>query len=209
MRQDVYRAAICPRTLRAYGLCELHSHPHHEGCLQWLEDAGIVKRCYNTRTTELPLAGQALTDCFKVYVADIGLLMGMLDCGTQADILQGNLLAYKGAIFENLVADFLCKAGQPLYYFRKESGLELDFLLRYQGACVILEVKAKGGKAKSMRTVLKNKHVYHVHSGVKLGQYNVGRNGEALTLPLYMGFLLEDKIDEVIIPDVDLSAWQA
>ena len=136
-------------------------------------------------------------------------LMGMLDYGTQADILQGNLLAYKGAIFENLVADFLCKAGQPLYYFRKESGLELDFLLRYQGACVILEVKAKGGKAKSMRTVLKNKHVYHVHSGVKLGQYNVGRNGEALTLPLYMGFLLEDKIDEVIIPDVDLSAWQA
>lgn len=182
---------------------------HYAGCLQWLEDAGIVKRCYNTRTTELPLAGQAMTDCFKVYVADIGLLMGMLDNGTQADILQGNLLAYKGAIFENLVADFLSKTGQPLYYFRKDSGLELDFLVRYRGACLVVEVKARGGKAKSMRTVLKNKDVYHVSSGLKLGQYNVGRDGEVLTLPLYMGFLIEDEMDHAIIPDLDLSAWQA
>lgn len=38
--------------------------------------------------------------------------MAMLDYGTQADILKGNLLGYKGAIFENLMADFLCKSGQ-------------------------------------------------------------------------------------------------
>ena len=39
------------------------------------------------------------------------------DVFTQADILKGNLLGYKGAIFENLMADFLCKSGQKLYYF--------------------------------------------------------------------------------------------
>ena len=176
------------------------------GSIQWLEDAGIVCRCYNTQITELPLEGNAIKDSFKVYTTDIGILMAMLDYGTQADILKGNLLGYKGAIFENLMADFLCKSGQKLYYFHKDSGLELDFLVRYRGECVILEVKAKTGKAKSMATVLKNKKIYHVNNAIKLGQYNVGREGEVLTIPLYMGFLVEDKIADAIIPDVDLSS---
>lgn len=175
------------------------------GSIQWLEDAGIIQRCYNTSIPQLPLSGNSMKDSFKVYTSDIGILMSMLDYGTQADILKGNLLGYKGAIFENLMADFLCKSGQKLYYFHKESGLELDFLVRFKGECFILEVKAKTGKAKSMSTVLKNKDVYHVNNAIKLGQYNVGRKGEILTIPLYMGFLIKDKLADVTIPDVDLS----
>ena len=177
----------------------------YAGSIQWLEDAGIVRRCYNTRITELPLDGNAVEDCFKVYVTDIGILVAMLDYGTQADILKGNLLGYKGAVFENLMADFLCKSGQKLYYFHKDSGLELDFLVRLNGECVVLEVKARTGKSKSMATVLRNKDVYHVNSAIKLGQYNVGRDGEVLTIPLYMGFLVKDKLTDVIIPEIDLS----
>lgn len=176
------------------------------GSIQWLEHAGIVRRCYNTQVTELPLEGNSIKECFKVYTTDIGILMAMLDYGTQVDVLKGNLLGYKGAIFESLMADFLCKSGQKLYYFHKDSGLELDFLVRCKGECVILEVKAHTGKAKSMMTVLKNKNVYHVKSAIKLGNYNVGREGELLTLPLYMGFLLEDRIEDCIIPDIDLSS---
>ena len=176
------------------------------GSIQWLEDAGIVRRCYNTRITELPLEGNAVKDCFKVYATDIGILMAMLDYGTQADILKGNLLAYKGAIFENLIADFLCKSGQKLYYFHKDSGLELDFLVRFKGECVVLEVKAKSGKVKSLRTILKNKHVYHVNHGIKLGQYNVGRENDILTMPLYMGFLIQETLTDIVIPDIDFNA---
>ena len=175
------------------------------GSIQWLEDAGLVQRCYNTQITELPLEGNSINDCFKLYTTDIGLLVAMLDYGTQADILKGNLLGYKGAIFENLMADFLCKSGQKLFYFQKDSGLELDFLVRYKNECVALEVKAKSGKAKSLRTVLKNKHVYHIYHGIKLGKYNVGREEEVLTIPLYMGFLIKERLADVIVPDIDLS----
>ena len=42
-------------------------------------------------------------------------------------------------------------------------------------------------------------------NAIKLGQYNVGRDGEVLTVPLYMGFLVKDKLADVIIPDIDLS----
>lgn len=177
----------------------------YKGSLQWMEDAGIIKRCYNTSVTELPLDGNAIEECFKVYVTDIGILMSMLDFGAQADILKGNLLGYKGAIFENLMADFLCKNGRNLYYFHRDSGLEIDFLIRHNGKCAPLEVKANTGKSKSMNTVLKNRDVYHLSEGLKFGNYNVGRSGNVLTLPLYMGFLLRDSPSEEIIADIDID----
>ena len=121
----------------------------YEGSLQWIEDAGIITRCYKLSITELPLDGNAEKDTFKVYMKDCGLFVIMLEDGTQYDILQGNLYGYKGAVFENLVADILAKIGRKLYYFRKDSGLE-----------------------------------------VNLGDYNVGRSEQILTLPLYMAFFL-------------------
>ena len=57
--------------------------------IQWLEDAGLVKRCYNTQITELPLEGNSIKECFKLYTTDIGLLVAMLDYGTQAVISWG------------------------------------------------------------------------------------------------------------------------
>lgn len=160
------------------------------GSLQWIEDAGIIAKCNNLFTTELPLEGNADKDVFKVYMVDTGLFVSMLEDGTQFDILSGNLLGYKGAIFENLVADFFTKMGRKLYYFRKDSGLEIDFFIRYNGKSTPVEVKATKGNAKSLKTVLKNKEVYHVDSAIKLGDYNVGEENNILTLPLYMGFLL-------------------
>lgn len=162
------------------------------GSLQWIEDAGIIRRCYNTETTELPLDGNRIMSEFKVYMADIGLLISMLEEGTQASILAGDLFGYKGAVFENFVADILGKMGRKLYYYHKDGGVELDFLMRYKGKCVPIECKATTGNSKSMRTVLGNTDKYHVSCGIKLGDYNVGRKESLLTLPMYMAFLLTE-----------------
>lgn len=162
------------------------------GSLQWIEDAGIITRCYNLFATELPLEGNANKDIFKVYMVDTGLFISMLEDGTQFDVLSGNLLGYKGAIFENLMADFFTKMGRKLYYFHKDSGLEIDFFIRYKGKCTPIEVKATQGNTKSLKTVLKNTEVYHLDSAIKLGDYNIGEENNILTLPLYMGFLLND-----------------
>lgn len=162
------------------------------GSLQWIEDAGIISRCYNLSITELPLAGNADQDVFKVYMRDMGLFVAMLEDGTQFDILQGNLLGYKGAIFEGLIADIFTKMGRKLYYFHKESSLEVDFVIRYKGACTLVEVKAVTGNTKSTKTILKHPEKYHVYHAIKLGDYNIGRSEQILTLPLYMAFLLRD-----------------
>ena len=160
------------------------------GSLQWIEDAGIIRRCYNLTLPELPLDGNAIQDIFKVYMVDSGLLIAMLEDGTQFDVLQGNLYGYKGAIIENLTADILAKMGRKLYYFHKDSGLEIDFVMRYAGQSTLLEVKATTGNTKSAKTVLNHPEKYHVGGAIKLGDYNVGRAGQILTLPFYMAFLL-------------------
>lgn len=162
------------------------------GSLQWIEDAGIIARCYNLSITELPLDGNAEEDVFKVYMRDCGLFVSMLEDGTQYDILQGNLFGYKGAIFENLIADIFTKMGRKIYYFHKDSGLEVDFVIRYKGECTLVEVKATTGNVKSTKTILRHPEKYHVKSAIKLGEYNIGRMDQILTLPLYMAFLIRD-----------------
>lgn len=166
----------------------------YDGSLQWIEDAGIIRRCYNTDVTELPLDGNKIKSDFKVYMADIGLLISMFEDGTQSSILEGNLLGYKGAIFENLAADIFGKMGRKLYYYHKDSGVELDFLIRYKNECVPVECKAKTGNAKSLKTVLAHPEKYHVYNAIKIGDYNVGRNDNTLTIPWYMAFLINDNI---------------
>ncbi len=163
----------------------------YQGCLQWIEDAGIIRRCYNLSATELPLDGNAIHEQFKVYMADTGLFISMLEQGTAADIIKGNLLGYKGAVFENLIADIFGKMGRKLYYFRKDTGLEIDFVTRYKGECTLVEVKANNGNTKSTKTVLAHPEKYHVSHAIKFGDVNIGCTENMLVLPSYMAFLLD------------------
>lgn len=163
----------------------------YQGCLQWIEDAGIIRRCYNLSSPELPLDGNAIPEQFKVYMADTGLFISMLEQGTSADILQGNLFGYKGAIFENLIADIFGKMNRKLYYFRKDSGLEIDFVTRYHGESTLVEVKSSNGNIKSTKTIMAHPEKYHVSQAIKLGDVNIGVAPNTLILPLYMAFLLE------------------
>ena len=161
------------------------------GSIQWIEDAGIIARCYNLKITELPLDGNADQDIFKIYMVDTGLFVSMLEDGTQYDILQGNLYGYKGAIFENLVADIFSKMNRKLYYYHKDSGLEVDFVIRYNSESTLVEIKATTGNTKSSRTILNHPEKYHVTTCIKMGDYNISYSNGILTLPTYMCFLLD------------------
>ena len=176
------------------------------GSLRWLEDAGVAQRCYNTTITELPLEGNAINSVFKVYTTDIGVLVSLLGTSTRADILQGKLGGFKGAIFENLMAETLHKKQQNLYYFHKDSGLELDFLVRYNDECTPIEVKSTSAQAKSLTTVMKHPEKYHIHHALKFGDYNIGRENGVLTLPTYMQFLLDFEPKEIVLEPIDVEA---
>lgn len=123
---------------------------------------------------------------------EIGLFISMLEDGTQVDVLKGNLYAYKGAIFENLVADIFTKMERKLYYYRKDSRLEIDFVTRYKGECYLIEVKTSTGNSKSAKTILSLPEKYHVDGLIKMGQHNIGKVNNILTIPMYLCFLLTE-----------------
>jgi predicted AAA+ superfamily ATPase len=158
------------------------------GSLMWLLDAGIISFCYNLGTPELPLEGNAKSDAFKVYMRDTGLLMAMLEDGSQEDIIDGNLGIYKGAVYENIIADIFTKSNKKLYYFEKNNKLEVDFFIRRNKTATAVEVKsADNTKSKSLDSVMEH---HGVKSGIKLSAKNVGKAGKIDILPLYMAMFL-------------------
>jgi hypothetical protein len=107
------------------------------------------------------------------------------------------------------MADTLHKKEQNLYYFQKDSGMELDFLVRINGECVPLEVKARTAQAKSVKTVLNHPEKYKVKHVIKFGDFNIGRDGQLLTLPNYMQFLLNLEPEEIVLESIDVDAVNA
>lgn len=101
----------------------------YRGCMEWLGDAGMVNICYCLNFPELPLKGNYDETKYKLYFADSGLLVAMLDEEAQDDLRANkNLGVYKGALYENVVGEALVKSGCDLYYYKREdSTLEEDF----------------------------------------------------------------------------------
>lgn len=159
--------------------------------IQWLKDYGLINFCHNLNTIDRPLEGYKIDNIFKLYFVDSGLFISMLERGTASKILNDNLNIYKGAIYENIIADAFSKNGISLYYFHKESGLEIDFVSVINDLLSIVEVKARTGNSKSAKTVLNDKTRYNADNMIKLGEYNIGVKGNMITLPFYLSFLLQ------------------
>lgn len=160
--------------------------------IQWLVDAGIVSQCFNLSNLEAPLEGNKIDNTFKLYMRDSGLFVAMLEKGSAGDILSGNLSGYKGAIYENIIADAFSKMDRKLYYFHKDSGLEVDFVTKYQNEVTLIEVKATTGNTKSTNNILNNYNEYKVKKCIKLGEYNIGESDSKLTIPYYLVFMLQE-----------------
>lgn len=165
----------------------------YRGCAEWLNDAGIVNICYCLNDLELPLSGNCDTDKFKLYFCDTGLLVSLLDEESQDDLRANkNLGVYKGALYENIVGEALVKSGYKLYYYKREDGtLEEDFFIRSSSNLIPVEVKAKSGKSKSLKSLITSKKYPDIEYGFKLSANNIGYSDKIYTFPYFCAFLLK------------------
>ena len=170
----------------------------YRGCAEWLADAGIVNMCFCLEFPELPLGGNHDPDTFKLYFADTGLLVSMLDPESQDDLRANrNMGVYKGALYENVAAEALVKQGCRLYYYKKKNGaLEEDFFIRTAASLVPVEVKAGDGRVKSLRELISSGHYPDVRFGIKLSHGNVGHEQKIYSYPYFCAFLLKRLLRE-------------
>jgi uncharacterized protein len=171
------------------------------GTVDWLRDAGIINVCYCLEKAELPLKGNYDPTDFKIYYKDTGLLIASLDEEAQADLRQNrNFNSYKGAIYENIVADALVKEGYDLYYYKNEkSTLEMDFFIRDASSLIPVEVKASDNATASLKALIEKDRYPDIKYGIKLCNRNVGFNGKFYTFPYFCTFLLKRYILETKI----------
>ena len=165
----------------------------YAGCVEWLLDAGVISICHGLNAPELPLKGNYDPSRFKLYMADTSMLLAMLDEEDRQDFRQNrNLGIYKGALYENILAEALTKGGYDLYYYRREdSSLEQDFFVRTAQELLPVEVKAGNNTAKSMRTLIASPAYPAIRHGLKFAMANLGQQNEITTLPLFTAFLLK------------------
>ena len=170
------------------------------GVADWLGNAGIVNICYCLEHPELPLKGNFDPDNYRMYYGDTGLLIASLDDEAQADLRQNrNFGVYKGALFENIVAQMLVAQGYGLYFFRNRTAtLEMDFFIRDADSLIPVEVKSANGATKSLNALIDNDAYPDIKHGIKLCDANIGYNGKFITFPYALTFLLKRWIMERI-----------
>ena len=166
----------------------------YSGCIDWLKDAGIIMECNCLQFPELPLKGNVEESKYKLYYMDTGLLISSLDEEAQEDLrVNKNLGVYKGALYENFVAEAFVKQGLGLYYYKKENAsLEEDFFVRTQNALVPVEVKANSNQSKALSALISNKRYQDISFGIKLGDVNVGYANRIYTFPYFCAFKLKE-----------------
>ena len=158
--------------------------------IEYLKQSHIVSKVYNLEVPSLPLSGNKIESQYKLFPEDIGIVTSMYGIDTIAAINKGDLGQGKGAIYEAVAFDCLSKANIEPYYFSKNSGLEIDFVIAYNSNSSLVEVKAKTGNTKSSKTVMNNPSHYGKTKLIKIGDYNVSEEGDIITIPHYLIFAL-------------------
>ena len=168
------------------------------GTIEWLNNAGIINVCYCLQQPELPLGGNYNPDNYRIYFKDTGLLIGSLDDEVQEDLRNNkNFNTYKGAIYENIIADILVKQGYNLYFYKNEKAtIEMDFFVRDKDFLIPVEVKANDGATVSLNNLIDSEKYNDIKYGIKLCYKNIGFNGKFYTFPYFLAFLLKKYLKE-------------
>jgi predicted AAA+ superfamily ATPase len=156
-----------------------------EVAIQWLFEAGLIYKAYNSSVPKLPLNGYVNHDIFKIYLADVGLLGAMVGLSAKSIIYGDSLFQeFQGAFIENYVAQELIRQGLSLFYWTSNAQAELDFILQLDDKIYPLEVKSgTSTKKKSLIIYIKK---YDPAIAIRLSPMNLKLDGKILNCPLYL-----------------------
>ena len=162
----------------------------YETALAWLETAGLVNRCVQIVSGQLPLSLHENRDAFKMYLADTGLLSARMQ--VRAAMLfdeEGRKELDAGALTENYVAQVLTSRGFDLLYWVSQGKAEVDFVIDVgMQKAVPIEVKSSRNVRSKSLSVYREK--YEPPYAIRLSTRNFGFEGGVKSVPLYAAFCL-------------------
>ena len=165
---------------------------YYNTSIKWITDAGLAQQIFRLKTFDKPLRAYRDSQSFKLYFNDTGLLLAMYEGNAQYEILKGNAGVFKGGIFENIIAQTLLNNNIPLYYYRRDEKLEIDFVTLLNNEIIPIEVKSgHNTKSISFNNIIEKNNIKY---GIKLSMNNVNcTQSKIKCFPLYMSIFIKDQ----------------
>lgn len=154
----------------------------------WLTRAGVALG--ETAVTEpvMPLLAAKKKGAVKLFLSDVGLLMGSYVKQTAAALLGDEASINLGGVYENYVVQELVAHGFDTHYYSGKRVGELDAVVeRDDGEILLFEVKS--GTSYKTHAALDNALATWPSPGREafvLSHANIERDGNVLYLPLYL-----------------------
>lgn len=154
----------------------------------WLTRAGVALD--ETAVTEpvMPLLAAKKKGAVKLFLSDVGLLMGSYVKQTAAALLGDEASVNLGGVYENYVVQELVTHGFDAHYYSGKRVGELDAVVeRDDGEILLFEVKS--GTSYKTHAALDNALATWPSPGREafvLSHANIERDGDVLYLPLYL-----------------------
>lgn len=129
---------------------------------------------YMCKRLEYPLKAYVDETNFRMYMTDIGMLIGTYEYSLKQAVLKENTLeeksmnlllgTAKGGLFEALAADMLYKSGYRDVYYIKDikSTYEIEFIIADGEGILPIEVKAGKKKANSLDAIRIVQTQFHI-----------------------------------------------
>jgi len=161
-----------------------------ENCLEWLQTAGIARKCVKISEGKFPLDLYAHHNAFKIYLSDTGLLSSKYNLTSR--IVLSDLSGFenvKGALAENHVFSSLTTNGYTPFYWESEGKAELDFLIQNRdGQIIPIEVKSsEHNRARSLQQFVKT---FKPEYAIRISTKNFGFENGIKSVPLYAVFCI-------------------
>lgn len=175
---------------RAVGAGYVPSYRTYGASIDWMIDAGMVRKCCNVASPALPLESLESEDQFKVYLHDTGLLVSMYGPDAARSVLARDPGVNRGAIAENAVAECMAKCGMKAWHFSTKT-LEVDFVTAMGAEAAAVEMKSGNNtRAKALRSL---KDRYGVRRRILLERTNIRSDPEGIEhYPLFAAAYIDE-----------------
>ena len=172
-----------------------------ENLVFMMKDSKTVNVCYHANDPHVGMDLSANRSTYKMYIADTGLFVTLAfwdkdftENVIYQKLLNDNLAANLGYVYENMVAQMLVAAGNRLFYYTFPDGnkhnYEVDFLLSRGAKVCPIEVKSGGYNTHRSLDEFCKKFSSRVANRYLVYTKDFRNDGETTLVPIYMAGLL-------------------
>ena len=156
----------------------------YETAMDWLVAGGYVHRVKAVEKLDIPLAGYAREDHFKILMPDVGLLRVKAEYPASAfsELHASANMPFKGALAENMVFQQLRHAYPGTLYYWADARHSTDFLL--QVGTNIYPVEVKYGENTKSRSLTRLLEQNPKRIGIRYSMRNLSMDGAILNIPI-------------------------